>query len=419
MRAQHLFSSFVALGVVVVALLLGVRHASALEDRYLHALRPLRFAQKNVGSALQALAFGQADLLPVYGSSELMSSDNSYLANRFFASYPTGFATFEVVQGGITSLTMAQALAAVAPQAAGRKVVISVTPTTFFLTLARPEFVAGNFSVLHAYELAFSPRVSYSTRQGLARRMLEYPDTLSGHLLLSFALRRLAENTPWSRALYDVVWPLGRLQALVLRLQDHWELLAFIRGQPALTDRVEREPAALDWAQLLATAERYGRTHSTNNPFGFDDGAWEREWRDNMARAHNTLTDAEFLQTLNQSKEWEDLDLLLSVVQELGMRPLILSRPINGTYWGYAGVSEDARQAYYDRLRELAARHGAPLVDFRNHDNDPYFSSDAASHPSRKGWVYVDRVLDAFYHGELPPLDDPRQIEQLLAPGPQ
>ena len=39
----------------------------------------------------------------------------------------------------------------------------------------------------------------------------------------------------WSRGLYYLLLPLGRLQNLVLRLQDHWETLAYIRQRPDLS----------------------------------------------------------------------------------------------------------------------------------------------------------------------------------------
>src|SRR5436309_4218307 len=68
------------LGPIVVALLLVMgglvgwgQYARSVEGRNIHALAPLLFSQKIVGSALQAAAFRQSDLLPFYGSSELDS----------------------------------------------------------------------------------------------------------------------------------------------------------------------------------------------------------------------------------------------------------------------------------------------------------------------------------------------------------
>ncbi len=70
------------------------------------------------------------------------------------------------------------------------------------------------------------------------------------------------------------------------------------------------------------------------------------------------------------------------------------------------GVPLSARTQFYDRLEESVNAYGFPLLDFRQYDGDKYFVIDLFSHISRKGWVYVDQTLDAFYHGTLPdPLD--------------
>ena len=45
----------------------------------------------------------------------------------------------------------------------------------------------------------------------VARRMLDYPRTLDGVPVLAVAVQCLANPSPRSRALYDLVYPLGRL----------------------------------------------------------------------------------------------------------------------------------------------------------------------------------------------------------------
>ena len=106
-----------------------------------------------------------------------------------------------------------------------------------------------------------------------------------------------------------------------------------------------------------------------------------------------------FIQKMSNSKEWQDLDILLSVLKETGAQPLILSRPLNGTLWNAMGVSSAARRVYYDRLEKAVQPYGFPLVDFSDQDTNRFFSIDLSSHTSRLGWVYIDQALDNFYHG--------------------
>jgi D-alanine transfer protein len=91
----------------------------------------------------------------------------------------------------------------------------------------------------------------------------------------------------------------------------------------------------------------------------------------------------------------------LDVLHELGAKPLILSRPVNGGYWTAVGVSEDAQNAYYIKLHAIVDPYDMTLVDYRQYTNDIYFSMDSVAHTSRYGWVYVDQTLDQFFHGNL------------------
>ena len=64
------------------------------------------------------------------------------------------------------------------------------------------------------------------------------------------------------------------------------------------------------------------------------------------------------------------------------------------------------RGAFRDQLEKsitiecakLAARYHFPLVEFEDHDADPNFLIARREHPTPKGWMYYDRVLDNFFH---------------------
>src|SRR5207249_154619 len=160
----------------------------------------------------------------------LESYQGPYLASELFRAYPTGFSVFPVGTAGSTSLVFLQDLAAVGPDLRGRKIAVSLSPTWFFNRrdmLDRAAY-AGNFSRQHASELAFSEQLSFAFKQEAARRMLQDPDTVQQDPLLKFALDRLADGSQLNRVLYFAVLPLGKLQNVALRLQDHWQSLTVI-----------------------------------------------------------------------------------------------------------------------------------------------------------------------------------------------
>jgi poly-D-alanine transfer protein DltD len=157
----------------------------------------------------------------------------------------------------------------------------------------------------------------------------------------------------------------------------------------------------LNWSWLLDRAEKEQAENANNNPFGFDNRWWKDVYRKETEQKKWVRNDAKFLSQLEGSAEWTDLKALLIAMRELGVHPLLLSRPINGVYWGYLGVSADARNAFYWKLRVLADNFKVPVQTFAEHEEDKYFSADLWSHTSRKGWVYIDQALDDFYHGVL------------------
>ena len=134
-----------AASLLALLLVFGSYYAKWFEREHLSALTPL-LAQgrevteekvlgsiehlKNQGVALQQRAWERPDLLPIYGSSELVKRipDKSSV---FFQHYPTGFAVFPVGKAGATSLILLQKIAAMGPVVRGRQVAISLSPSWF------------------------------------------------------------------------------------------------------------------------------------------------------------------------------------------------------------------------------------------------------------------------------------------------
>jgi len=401
-KYAHLISAPLAILLASGMLIGGTFYARTLEQKYVHALAPWMTSLSDTGSALQQTAIQQPDLLVVYGSSEMLNERTPYSAYEFFQDYPTGFNVFEIAKAGATSLDIAQDLAALGPELRGRKVVFSFTPTMFHAPEVNLASYYGNFSLLHANALIFSPALSLETKQIAAQRMSEYPATLRNDPVLQFGVQQLACQCWYGPDLDDLAFPLGRLDGWIIRLQDHWAVVNYVWTHPALSPRVRRIGERIDWSKEIAQAVRIERSHSNNNPCGIENNRWKTYYARLLAVPKRPgSADAQFIQSLNDSREWTDFGLVLRVLKELGAQGLILSRPMDGPIWGAMGVSWRARRDYYAKLKSAISPYGFPFVDFANHDGDRFFSVDQASHTSRAGWVYVDMTLDAFFHGRI------------------
>jgi D-alanine transfer protein len=376
--APHLSSALIACALTA-AILCGSRLlAMYLEQRTIHSTAPKDFFIKNQGLAFERTAACAPDILLLYGSSELIDPIPNR-ASDFFSHEPSGFEVCPVGKAGTTSLIILQKLGALGSALHGRKVAISLSPSSFLTPAVKPDFYAGNFSVAAASGTLFGNALDLNLKAEIAKRMLQFPDTLGKDGLLGLAASCLASGRPFDRVVLMAMWPLGKLQNIILDLQDHFEALVYILGGGKPVPNWLR-PLSSHKVHLHKASAAGGRERLTTKSL----------------EAIYPAKDIAFRARVGTASEWTDLDLLFRTLTELRARPLILSMPIDADV--APGVSRSAHEVYYDRMRELARRYHFALVEFEDHDADPTFLIARREHPTPKGWMYYNRALDNFFH---------------------
>jgi D-alanine transfer protein len=372
--APHLFSALIACALTLAFLCSSRLLAIYLEGKTVHWIAPRDFFIKNQGLAFERAAARRPDILLLYGSSELIDPIPNR-ASDFFSSAPTGFQVCPVGKAGTTSLIILQKLGALGSELRGRKIAISLSASSFLTHALRPEFYAGNFSLPAANGILFGDAIDLNLKAAIAKRMLQFPDTLAEDGLLELAARCLASGRPVDRILLMAIWPLGKLQNVMLDLQDHFEALVYILGGGRTVP---------NWLRPIHPHN----VHSRKSPDGEDQEAESFE-------AVRPARDATFRAQITAASEWADLELLFRTLAELKAEPLILSMPIDA--YAARGVSRSAREVYYDRMREFAQRYRFPVIEFEQHDADPAFLFAHREHPTPRGWMVYNRALDDFF----------------------
>lgn len=369
---------------MLVAALVAVLLCAKAEERYIHSFATEFGDLKLHGVALQKTAFTQPDLLVIYGSSELLSSVHGK-AGEFFEQSPTGFQAFPVGKQGAASLAIMEKVASLGRYIEGRKVAFTVSPGYFLSEKVNEGYYEGNFSVLQAREFVFSNHLSDDLKRTAARRMVQYPETLESNWTLEFGVRRLAGGTFLDSALYAAVWPLGKLANAVGRAQDHIEAgLHIAEINEEKNPKPHRIPG-LNWKEILRkTSVKVKTVRPPIPPL--------------LTKRPKGARDADFLRILKEADEWEDFELLLRTLQEMHTDALLLSMPLHGPELEATGVSAEARKAYGVELNRLAQKYGVQLVYFSQYENDATFFVDNSDHPSERGWMMFNKVLDDFYH---------------------
>ena len=363
---------------------------------------------KLTGNILQTEAFRLPDSLPIYGSSELdRIADNR--PDAFFRDRPTGFTAFPIGRGGTTCLLILQKLAAAGPAARGRKTVVFLSPTWFAKEEVSESAVSANLTPTLLGSWIFADSLSLPLKSEIARRLLDYPDSLEKQPLLTAAVDCLCNPTPLRRFLLAAMTPAGLAQNAILRCVEYGAILRetiTYRRSGKKTAHVKKSGVTLpptdhpDWAQLAQTAE--ARDLARNNgtfysattvpQFGV------RSPRDPKTRpVARGSRDEEFSARIVESKEWDDLGLLTRGLKELGTDALFVSQPFNGIYRDLGGTTPAGRATYYKKLEQTLRAAGYPLRDFSDHEEDRFFFNDTG-HPSAKAWIFYDHAIDDFYH---------------------
>jgi D-alanine transfer protein len=373
-RTPHLVSALIACTTIIAILCGGRLVAIQLERKTVHLIAPKDFFIKNQGLAFERAAAHRPDILLLYGGSELTDPIPNR-ASDFFSNAPTGFQVCPVGKAGTTSLIILQKLGALGSDLRGRKVAISLSASSFFAPAVKSDFYAGNFSLSAASGILFGNAIRFDLKAAIAKRMLQYPDTLAEDGLVELAARRFASGRLVDRIVLMAIWPLGKLQNIMLDLQDHFEALVYILsgGSPVpewLRPAHSSKPRARKW---MNAEDQQSESFDVIRP------ARDRSFRARIA----------------SSTEWTDLELLFRTLAEIKTEPLIVSMPFDA--YAARGVSHSTRELYYDRMRGLAEQYHFPLIEFEQRDADPRFLIAHREHPTPRGWMVYNRALDDFF----------------------
>jgi len=386
----HLFAGLMALGFAAIILFAAHRVLIHLEHATIISTAPENFPLKNQGLVFQRAAAHSPNVLPIYGSSELLRPAAADRGNIFFRTAPTGFQLSPVGVGGANPLIMLQKVGALGSALRGKKLAFSLSPAWFCTAKPGSRGYTGNFSPMAATEMVFGNGLDFGLKRDIAARMLQFPETLEQRPLLEFALRRLASGQLLDRVLFCALWPAGKIQTALFELEDHWAAVHHIQRQTKPHPRLQEQP--VDWPDFIAKANKARPADAgdiqQSSPFD--------------RKITSGSRDVGFLSGVKESPAWIDLDLLLRCLATVHARPLVLSMPLGGDFYDHAGISRSARDEFYTKLRALVEQYHFPVLEFQEHDEDPAFLIKHQSHLTAKGWAYYDRALDDFYHDRLP-----------------
>lgn len=347
------------------------------------------------GTILQKKAMESPDILPVYGSSEF-SAVSEFHPSLIFQGKPTGFAPFLVGRGGTQDIIHALNMAALGNSLKDKKIAIILSAQWFTPEGISPQYFNQNFSPLQAYQMLFSSSLSKQTKTQLIKRLLAFPQTFKEEPTLQALLIQYAGTDRQSTFQSMRLEVKGRLEMAALEVNDAVKTIAYTRlisTKKSAINATITAPPLPSWQTLKDKAVQVGKASTQNNQFGILDAYYSKNVEPNLSDNRNSATTA----VLYPSPEYQDLELLLQILQEEKAKPMFIIVPVKGTWYDFIGFPTKERKAYYARIEKLVQDKGFQTANFGNHEYDAYFLLDIM-HLGWKGWVNVDEALDQFYH---------------------
>ncbi len=152
------------------------------------------------------------------------------------------------------------------------------------------------------------------------------------------------------------------------------------------------ETVPLDWDKLYKIAYRMDKSKSHNQMFMTD-----KYWKKTFARRYKKGKDMHDKDDLTVSDEYGDLEAFLKLCKSQNLKLELIVLPVNGYWYDYTGIGTEKRNAFHKKIKELASKYDASLVDLSKYEYDRYITQDAV-HPSRQGWLRINETIYKYYY---------------------
>lgn len=342
------------------------------------------------GSILQSKAIRTDGIVPFYGSSEL-GTGFEFNPTKVFANKPTGFTPFMVGRGSVQSLVNVLNLAS-QEGLKGKKLVFTFSPDWFAAKNGlTSERLAMNSSALHVYQIILDTKLPRDLKKEIAQRVLEVPEVIKDYPDLKLLLETYLSEGWGSTAKKVALWPLAEVKLAALEIQDARQVQPLLqkakqkaKGHPEGSTPTDPSVA---WDKLLDRSVHRGQDLITND-LNILDSSYASHAESGKKGSWKNLK-------LYPSKEYQDFELLLRILEDKGAEPLFVLIPANGRWADYADFPVGERKAYYQRVRGMIQDHGFQVADFSDKEYEKYFMQDPW-HIGLKGWAEVDKAIDAF-----------------------
>ena len=143
-----------------------------------------------------------------------------------------------------------------------------------------------------------------------------------------------------------------------------------------------------NWKELDDKVTEQAKERTNNNDYQIDNTYYDKYIKSKYDQLKNSSKNTKY----DESKEYDDLDILLSIVKDLNLNMKFAILPANGKWSDYTGIDSEKRQVAYNNLKEIAKKNNIEVMDYSSKEYEEYYMYDAM-HLGWRGWIDFERDL--------------------------
>ena len=234
----------------------------------------------------------------------------------------------------------------------------------------------------HVYNTMANDKISKETKEKFINRVIDLSST---NKVLNKKYRSYKKYFVEKQGNF-ITGEFLKLDNYFYKLKNKYEFFKN-KGRENYPLRVKKTPD-YDWKELDEKVTEQAKERTNNNDYQIDNTYYDKYIKTKYDQLKNSSKNTKY----DESKEYDDLDILLSIVKDLNLNMKFAILPANGKWSDYTGIDGEKRQVAYNNLKEIAKKNNIEVMDYSSKEYEEYYMYDAM-HLGWRGWIDFERDL--------------------------
>ena len=234
----------------------------------------------------------------------------------------------------------------------------------------------------HVYNTMANDKISKETKEKFINRVIELSST---NKVLNKKYRSYKKYFVEEQGNF-IIGEFLKLDNYFYKLKNKYEFFKN-KGRENYPLSGEKTPD-YNWKELDEKVTEQAKERTNNNDYQIDNTYYDKYIKTKYDQLKHSSKNTKY----DESKEYDDLDILLSIVKDLKLNMKFAILPANGKWSDYTGIYSEKRQVAYNNLKEIAKKNNIEVMDYSSKEYEEYYMYDAM-HLGWRGWIDFERDL--------------------------